>query len=231
MYRYEIHLHTSACSACASSTAEEMIDAAHEAGYAGLVFSNHFYHGNTAVSRDLPWRGFMEVYKQDYLAAKRYAEKYDMDILFGIEEGMGNGKEVLIYGLSPDTLIECSDFLNFKLPEMSKFVRENGGIFACAHPFRDRSYIRDPEVPLDAEYFDFIEIHNHFNTDEENVKAARYAAEHGLPGLSGGDIHSAANLGTTGLAFEHRIRTEQEFAAALKARKYMLNIEGNLIHP
>ncbi len=231
MYLYEIHLHTSGCSACGSSTAEEMVDAAHAAGYAGIVFSNHFFHGNTAVSRDLPWRGFMEVYRQDYLAAKRYAEKYDMDVLFGIEEGMGNGKEVLIYGLTPEVLINCPDFLNFNLYEMSKFVRENGGIFACAHPFRNRSYIVDPDIPLDPAAFDFIEVHNHFNQQDENVRAAKLAKENGLPGIAGGDIHSASNLGTTGLAFYERVRTEQEFAEALRSRRYMLNIEGTLQNP
>ncbi len=231
MYLYEIHLHASSCSACASSTAEEMIDAAHSAGYAGVVFSNHFFHGNTAVSRDLPWRGFMEVYKQDYLAAKKYAEQYDMDVLFGIEEGLGKGKEALIYGLTPETLIACDDFLTMDLAAMSKFVRESGGIFACAHPFRDRDYISDPDTPPDADQFDFIEIHNHFNKDGENQKAAAFAKAHGLPGISGGDIHSASNLGTTGLAFYERIRTEEQFAAALKAKRYLLNIEGKLVEP
>ena len=58
-YKYEMHSHTNACSACAVSTAEEMIQAAKEVGFAGIVFTNHFLHGNTAIDHNLPWEEFL----------------------------------------------------------------------------------------------------------------------------------------------------------------------------
>ena len=54
-YRYETHCHCSWCSACASSSPQEMAQAYYEKGYAGMVLTDHFLLGNTAVDRTLPW--------------------------------------------------------------------------------------------------------------------------------------------------------------------------------
>ena len=65
MYKYEIHLHTNNCSACAISSPEEMVDIAAEKGYSGIVITNHFYHGNTGVDRNLPWEEFVSCFEKD----------------------------------------------------------------------------------------------------------------------------------------------------------------------
>lgn len=55
MYLYETHCHSSDCSRCGRSTARELVRAYHAAGYAGMVLTDHFVTGNTAVDRSLPW--------------------------------------------------------------------------------------------------------------------------------------------------------------------------------
>lgn len=49
LYRYETHLHCSRCSACATSSSQEMVRAYRKAGYAGFVLTDHFIHGNGVV--------------------------------------------------------------------------------------------------------------------------------------------------------------------------------------
>ena len=51
MFKYEMHCHTNAISKCAISTPLEMVQAYYEAGFAGVVFTDHFIHGNTTVDR------------------------------------------------------------------------------------------------------------------------------------------------------------------------------------
>ena len=85
MFKYEMHLHTSGCSKCAHSTIEEMIIALKEKGYTGAVITNHFYRGNTAVDRKLPWEDFVSAYEKDFLVGKALGEKLDFDVIFGIE--------------------------------------------------------------------------------------------------------------------------------------------------
>ena len=55
LYKYETHLHTKEASACASSTGAEMARAYQAAGYAGIIVTDHFFNGNTAVPANLPW--------------------------------------------------------------------------------------------------------------------------------------------------------------------------------
>ena len=59
-YRYETHLHTCEGSACASASGAEMARAHKEMGYTGIFVTDHFFNGNTAVPRDLPWRERVE---------------------------------------------------------------------------------------------------------------------------------------------------------------------------
>ena len=204
MFKYEMHLHTIDCSKCGRATVYEMVDAACEQGYAGIVITNHFFHGNTAIDRDLPWADFVNAYKEGYLKAKEYGDQKGIDVLFGIEEGLGGGKEALIYGLSADVVAKNTDFPNLSLKQMADFVRENGGVFVCAHPYRNREYIVNPDKDPDYTCFDGVEAYNSHNSAEENGKASDFAEKHGLFKTSGGDHHSKEAFGGSGIAFKTR---------------------------
>ena len=54
-YLYETHLHTSEASACACSTGKEMAQACKDAGYTGIIVTNHNWHGNHCIDPSLPW--------------------------------------------------------------------------------------------------------------------------------------------------------------------------------
>lgn len=229
MYKYEMHLHTSGCSACAVSTAAQMVQKLYEIGYAGAVFTNHFYHGNTSVNRSVGWQKFVDAFKKDYLEAKEIGERLGVDVLFGIEESYETGKEVLIYGLEPDDFLNEPHFIHMNIAEISSFVRNRGGLTVCAHPFRVRDYIPDPErVPL-PENFDGVEIYNHCNNSIENRKAADYAKRYGLAPFSGGDVHRTDGLGFAGLSFEKRITDNKELITEIKANRYKLIVNNETV--
>ena len=42
-YKYETHVHTKEGSACASGTGQEMVRAHIEAGYSGMIVTDHFF--------------------------------------------------------------------------------------------------------------------------------------------------------------------------------------------
>jgi hypothetical protein len=84
-YLYETHCHASLCSRCAHSTPAELVHAYHRAGYAGLVLTDHFVLGNTAVDTSLPWEAQVRQYQEAFLEAKDAAEGLDFDVLFSIE--------------------------------------------------------------------------------------------------------------------------------------------------
>lgn len=222
MYKFEIHLHTSACSACGVSTAQEMIDAAYEHGYSGIVITNHFYNGNSSVNRELAWEEFVKAYADDYENAKEYGKKKGILVFFGIEEAYSRGKEMLIYGISPQVFADCPEFKDMTLKEKSEFVHRNGGITVCAHPFRNRAYIPNPDFPPDADCFDAIECYNHFNQPEENTKAFVFARNENLLMTSGCDIHNAKDFGKAGIAFYEEVTSYEQFINLFKNGEYKL---------
>lgn len=227
-YRYEMHSHTNGCSACGHSTAEEMVDAAISKGMSGIVFTNHFFHGNSCVDRDLPPVEFIRAYVDDYLKAKAHAEGRDFDVIFGLEEAYRQGKEVLIYGIEPEVLLNTPSFLTMSLSQMRDFVRENDGIIAAAHPFRHRDYIPDPDYFDGEEFFDAIEIYNAQNLPEDNAQAEEYFKNSDLKFISGSDIHGGDDFGRAGIAVTERIRDTLQLARVIRSGDYRLIIDGEI---
>ncbi len=229
MFKYEMHLHSSRCSACAVSTAAEQVERLYEVGYAGAVFTNHFYCGNSAVDRSIGWEEFVGVYRDDFLEAKRLGDNLGLDIMFGVEHGYARGKEVLIYGLEPEHFINEPRFKDFDLEEISQFVRKNGGFIACAHPFRQASYIPDPDVAPDPLLIDGVEIYNSGNADNDwNIKAAQFAETNNLVPISGGDVHNAQCIGLGGIAVDERIKSGKRLVEILKTRSHRLIVNGKI---
>lgn len=224
MYKFEIHLHTKACSACAVSDGIEMVDAAKAAGYSGIVITNHFYHGNTAVDRNLDWEDFVETYNKDYLATRNYGKKQGIQVFFGIEEGFAPGKEMLIYGISPKQLKEHPEFIMLGAKEKAELVHSLGGAVICAHPFRNRSYIPDPDAIPDMTMFDGIEMYNLGNDEQANLKAEFFVKENKIIPTSGGDVHVAKGFGYAGIAFETPIKSYKDFVKRLKKGDFSLII-------
>lgn len=221
-YRYQMHTHTSPCSACAYMTPAELIEGLHENGYQGCVMTNHFYRGNTGIDRGLPWKEFVGQYVKDYEKCCLYAQKYDLDILFGIEEGVGGSLEILCYGLTPQVLYDHPELQGADLKTWYDVMKENDVICIQAHPFRERAYIPKPQMlPLDC--IDGIEVYNAANTVKNNKEAEAFAGQHPkMLLISGADAHIREDLFDGGIETGKRIRSERELVEILRSGEYDL---------
>ncbi len=230
LYRYETHCHCSQCSACAKSTAQEMVRAYHRAGFAGLVLTDHFIFGNTAVSRKLPWPQRMQAYYDAYLQAREVGQELDFDVIFGIEHAYGDGKEMLIYGVGLDFLLEYEDIPRISLEELVERVHDWGGIVVQAHPYRNRPYVNMAVGPR-VDLVDGIEVCNICNLPGEDKQALELAQQGNFLMTCGGDIHwdQDPRLGQTGIALPHRIRDEKELVQALKKGECQYVIQGKVV--
>lgn len=217
-YRYETHCHSAQCSRCAHSPAEELVRAYHAAGYTGLVLTDHFVLGNTAVDRSLPWQRQIEQYENAFLSAKTAAANLDFDVIFGFEHACA-GSEFLCYGITPEMLKQNPRIPQLSLEEFSVWVHSHGGVLIQAHPYRWAS----PGTPLPTHLLDGIEIFNAGNAPEAN-KAAQAAVTPEMILTSGGDIHIATDhrIGTAGILLPYRVKTTEEFANALRLRNHQI---------
>ncbi len=218
-----MHTHTAPCSACGSSTPDKLVEALHTGGYNGCVLTNHFIRGNSGIDRSLPWKDFVARYEKDYIECKKAAQKYDLDIIFGIEEGVGDGLEILCYGITPQFLYENPQLQSdHSVEAWYNALHKFGALCIQAHPFRDRAYITNPRV-LSLEYIDGIEVYNHYNTPENNLQAEQFADAH--PDLiltSGADTHTGRSACFAGIETDTRITNEKDIVGVLKSGSYTL---------
>lgn len=221
MYKYEMHAHSFPCSG-GGVEIEKHIEHLHKKGFSGMVITNHFYRGDTTVDRSLPWHDFIKFYREDFERGKGYARSYDFDLLFGIEEGVGNGKEILVYGITPDFLLKHPELKYADLAEYARLVHLDGGLLYQAHPYRDRAYIAKPGPLEQLGLLDGIEVYNAANTAEDNEKAEKLAKEKKIKCIAGSDAHSSGSAGRAGIDSETRIRTNEDIVKVLKDGTYKI---------
>ncbi len=221
-FRYQLHAHTLPCSACSEMYPEELVQSLYRDGYSGCVITNHFINGNTGIYRKLPWNEFVAQYEADYLELKKCGEKYGLDIIFGLEEHVGRGLEILCYGITPEMLYTHPEFQKRDIALWSETLRKLGAICIQAHPFREQPYIPEPQV-LPLEFIDGIEVFNVDNTLENNLEAEDFAAAH--PELiltSGADTHEGITACFGGIETAKRIRNEKDLVEILRNRECTL---------
>lgn len=221
MYKYELHMHTSEGSACGQNTGAEMVELYRKMGYAGLVVTDHFYRGNTAPSRDLPWRDFVEAYSAGYRSAQKAAEGLDFDVFFGIEVRGKDSDEYLVYGLSPEWYADHPELRDSIGPDFLAIVRGAGGFVIHAHPYRERSYMLKQTIRLYPDHIDAVEVRNCGNPHEVDRRALEYARELDLPMTGGSDKHASVvpSWPLSGIALPFRCHTMDELIGAIRDKK------------
>lgn len=230
-YLYETHMHTSESSACSRATGAEMARAYQAAGYAGIIITDHFFYGNTAVSRKLPWEQWVCEFCKGYENAKEEGDKIGLQVFFGWESCY-QGTEFLIYGLDKEWLLLHPEICDATIEEQYRMVHEAGGMVSHAHPFREESYI--PEIRLFPEYVDAVEAVNATHTSPTslghknplyNEKAIAYAKEHNLPITGGSDQHTTTMIGG-GMLFKRELKDIHGFCKAVLNKEAVSILDG-----
>ncbi len=218
MFQYDMHVHTCPCSG-GGSDIRKHIDALIEKGFAGMVVTNHFYYGDNRIDRKLPWDRFVDAYRQDYLYGLSYARERDFDLLFGVEEHVGDGREILIYGVTPDFLSAHPELKMASAEVYAEAVHAAGGMVFQSHPYRASRYVRKP-FPLEClDVMDGIEVYNQANDPAWNESAKALAEKEGFLVVAGSDAHDT-DVARAGIAANERIRTNEDLVRILKSGAY-----------
>ncbi|MBQ1196921.1 MAG: PHP domain-containing protein [Clostridia bacterium] len=223
IYKYEMHVHTCPCSG-GGKDIREHIDDLIAKGYSGMVVTNHFYAGDNRIDRELPWAEFVDAYRQDYLYGLEYAQTVDFDLLFGLEENVGYGREILIYGITPELIELHPELKRASAEKYAEVVHAAGGLVYQAHPYRARDYIRNP-FPLECiDLLDGIEVYNAGNEPEWNESARIFAEERGIACIAASDGHKVGTAGRAGIATRERIACNDDLVRILKNNEYTVFI-------
>lgn len=226
-YLYETHLHTRQASACSSCEAKDYIDLYKRAGYSGIIVTDHFYHGNTAIPRDYPWKDWVNAFCLGYEEARYYGDKIGFQVFFGYEENF-DGDEYLIYGVDKQWLLNHPMMLHWSQEEQFFEVHKAGGVVVQAHPFRERDYIT--RINLHPNQCDAMETGNCGNGAWMDALTYEYCQKHKIVMTAGSDMHHAKNVSKDcfGMKFDEPLRSIEDYVNYIKRQKYQVKL-GNSI--
>lgn len=213
-FKFDAHVHTSEGSACACTTGAEMAEAYKAKEYSGIIITDHFFNGNSAVPRELPWEEKIELLCKGYENAKKRGDEIGLTVLFGWEFAYASS-DFLTYGLDRQWLLDNPQIMEMPIWEYADFARQSGGFVVHAHPFRLWNYIN--KITLIPRNIDAVEIINMSNSREENERAAWYAESYGFPVTAGSDAHNANALPCGGIITETEIKTSADYAEAVRS--------------
>lgn len=206
--RWETHTHTREGSACGQADAAEMARACRRLGYDGMFVTDHFYHGNTAVDRSLPWEEWVRQFSLGYYHAKEAGDQIGLRVCFGWEYSW-EGNDFLTYGLPPEWLAAHPETVTLEPIEYLRLIRKSHGCIVHAHPFRQENYVR--YIKLLPDLVDAAEVWNGGNRLADfNGRAKWYAESFGLRQTSGSDAHWETAF-SGGILTAREIRSTEDY--------------------
>ena len=216
-YRYELHAHTKNTSLCAQIDAEELIKKYKEAGYAGIVITDHYSPMTFTPGEFFSKKKAVDHFLQGYRKAKEF-ETEDFSVMLGVElRFYATVNDYLIYGVTEEMLYELPFLLPIYIKKASKMFRERGCIFLQAHPFRQ--FIRR----ANPKHLDGVEVFNGKATKEANDASENWANETGVQiKTSGSDCHRETGVGFGGIITEEPIKSNEDLLRILKSGNYKL---------
>lgn len=229
MYQLELHFHTEESSRCGKVPAAEGVRMYREAGYDGLVVTDHFSKtacvdpGETGWDSRI-WEGVCEKFLRGYREALRAAQGTGFRVYLGMEIRFPHDEnDFLVYGFD-ETFFNRHPWIYMKeLPDLYRVAGKEGLTVVQAHPFRKKC------IPGEAGYLHGIEIYNgNPRHDSRNELAEQLASETGLVGTAGSDFHQPQDLAACSIEMESMPATEQDLAKRIReGRFHVRKGEGN----
>ena len=221
MYLYETHCHNKHSSACAVNSADETVKFYLANGYTGIFVTDHFINGNATVNYEKPNAPYEEKVEAFFLGYEKIkkAAKKRLQVFFGLEYSY-KGTDVLAYGLKKEDLLKMPIEARTNMNVFIEYARAKGALTVQAHPFREAGYIDHirlfPKV-------DGVETYNANRTELCNRLGELYATEYEKIKIGGTDYHGGNQRMLSGMAFEEKLQSEEDFVARLK------NGEGEIV--
>ncbi len=221
IYRYETHVHTSECDRVAALSGEELVLAYREAGYHGMIVTDHYFGLFFDWFADELTGTFHTAIIDRWLLGYRHARVKGQELGFTVLPGAevridGSINDYLLYGMTEE------DF--YRLPLLNR-QRDIESVIALlppsvltvqAHPFRNAMTVRDP-APLFG-----IESFNGGTEDFRNRMAETWAVHYAKAMTSGSDCHGPHAVGLGGIETDRPILTPADLTDVLRRGEYSL---------
>ena len=214
MIKVEAHCHTGA-SGCADTPIEILAKRYKEAGYGGIVVTNHiseyeFYKKHEGTTAKEKKEYFINVYNE----SKKVINSYGLKTFFSCEVSVKSDihSEFILYGVTPEIINKYEPLFSYTQKELFEIANIENMFMYKTHPFRTYEYAGDPKFMHGAEVFN-----GHFKQENNNPLAKAFCEENGLIAMSGTDFHHQNQPITGGIYLPKDINTELELRNYVKA--------------
>lgn len=219
MYKYELHAHTAECDLAARLSARELVRLYKNAGYDGIVITDHYFELFFRWFRDelhgLTHPQQMNRWLKGYLTAREEGERIGFTVLPGAEVRFnGCPNDYLLYGLEADFFHSAPRLNELESVAQLLPILPEEVCVVQAHPFRDGMVVQTPEALFG------IEVFNGGTDKFRNALARQFAEHYSLAQISGSDIHGIDALAKGGILTEHRISSPEDLRRVLRSGDY-----------
>ena len=229
-FLYETHMHTCQASACGTSTGKEHARFYKDAGFTGIILTDPFFGGNTAVDRSLPWERRVDIFWSGFEDAKEEGDRIGLDVFFGLEQNYA-GDEYLLYGLTKEYMKAHPEMEHWTRQQQLEEVHKAGGCVVQAHPFRMRGYMN--RIRLGTRFCDAIEAANRGNEQIDDARAYLMGRKLGLVMTAGSDNHRSPVPDPYGVVLGKRLTSIEDYVRIIldKERIGLHVPEGRFVLP
>lgn len=211
MYYIELHFHTAEASHCGRVPAEDGVRQYREAGYSGVVVTDHFSRKERGGPGDREWDKVCARFLKGYYAAKTAAAGTDFSVFLGMEIRFPyDENDFLVYGFKEEFLWEHPWIYMKELKELKELADREGLYIVQAHPFRQKCFLADTDCLHGIEIYNGNPRH-----DSRNECALRAAKKYRLGRTVGSDFHQPEDIADRRAGFGRVPHTEQELAEML----------------
>jgi hypothetical protein len=198
--KYETHFHTAETSPCGKVPAATGVRLYHQAGYSGIIVTDHYCRGffdSHPLSR---WERKIDLYLMGYRKALEEGLRLGLDVQLGMELRFDeNPNDYLVYGFDEEFLKSNKKLYRLGLKDFRRLTAASGIVTVQAHPFRPGM------IPAPPELIDGIEVYNgNPRHDSKNSLAEEHAAANNLKMLSGSDFHRIGDEARGGVIVDGR---------------------------
>lgn len=212
--KFDLHIHTAEVSSCALVKASEMVQMYKDAGYQGVVITDHFF--NQFFDKiEGSWEEKVDAFLEGYNVALEEGQKLGLDVLMGMELRFScSDNDYLVFGIDRQFLLDNPNMYEMTPQTFKELIKDKDILIFQAHPFRPGCCKTNPE------FLDGIEVYNgNPRHDSNNKTAYKFALDNELYMSSGSDFHEIEDLARGGILIEERIQNNAELIKLLKQLK------------
>lgn len=132
---FDLHVHTSAVSACGKVLPEDVTGLYAAAGFTGIVITEHFHKEYFDSLGELPWQMKIDHYLEGYRRAKN--NSHGLSIYLGMEfRNTSTDDDFLVIGLSEKFLYDNPETYLLPWEQAFDLFHKNDAVIIQAHPCR-----------------------------------------------------------------------------------------------